>query len=435
MTFSLTWLASVLRSAGLKVQEVDGWQSRGRAEMGVVKGILAHHTAGPKTGNAPSLNIVVHGRPDLPGPLSQLVLGRDGTFYVVAAGRTNHAGPGEWHGVTTGNSSFIGIEAENTGLPNDYPWPEVQMDAYARGCAAILTRAGAPVSMCAGHKEYALPKGRKSDPSFDMVTFRARVAAIMAGGAAVLNPTGITPEFSSADKFERESPKIIARLLKEFPELKDIHGAAACGSFGQETGGYTQFRQIGGNGIGLAQWDGSRRNQFLSWCTRGSRDPLTIATGLDYVVLELKGSERASLTALAKTTTLQEATRVFSERFERPGKPAMEKRQAYAQRALAAYRASKKVVETAAGGGGVVATIGAAAESARQGMSTGRVVLIVIAGIVITVAVVLVVRAWMRRKAENEAIQQASIIEVPPVSVEDWRVLEPQLPETPEQVK
>src|SRR5580700_4344959 len=55
-----------------------------------------------------------------PGPLAQLGLGRDGTFYVVAAGRCNQAGQGSWQGVTTGNSSFIGIEAENTGLSDGF---------------------------------------------------------------------------------------------------------------------------------------------------------------------------------------------------------------------------------------------------------------------------------------------------------------------------
>jgi N-acetyl-anhydromuramyl-L-alanine amidase AmpD len=78
---------------------------------------------------------------------------------------------------------FIGIEAENTGLPNDSPWPQAQMDAYHRGVAAILSHLGQPADSCAGHKEYALPARRKSDPSFDMVAFRAAVTAIMSGAA------------------------------------------------------------------------------------------------------------------------------------------------------------------------------------------------------------------------------------------------------------
>jgi murein L,D-transpeptidase YcbB/YkuD len=84
--------------------------------------------------------------------------------------------------LTAGNTNFIGIEAENTGLPND-PWPAVQMDAYRRGVAAILKKIRADAIMCAGHKEYALPHGRKDDPDFDMDQFRQQVAAIMAGTA------------------------------------------------------------------------------------------------------------------------------------------------------------------------------------------------------------------------------------------------------------
>ncbi len=181
MVFSLTWLPSVLEGAGLKVAEVDGWRSRGRAEMGSVRGVMCHHTAGAATGNMPTLDLLIKGRSDLSGPLAQLGLGRDGTYYVIAAGRANHAGAGRWRGIDTGNSSFIGIEAENTGLPNDAVWPAVQMDAYQRGVAAILAHIRADANMCCAHKEYALPAGRKNDPLFDMVPFRAAVNAILTG--------------------------------------------------------------------------------------------------------------------------------------------------------------------------------------------------------------------------------------------------------------
>jgi N-acetyl-anhydromuramyl-L-alanine amidase AmpD len=186
MAFLLTWLPTVLLDAGLKVAEQPGWRTRGRGDVGTIKGVICHHTAGPKTGIMPSLGVVTNGRSDLPGPLSQLCLGRDGTFFVIAAGRANHAGAGNWQGVTTGNSSFIGIEAENTGQttgPNADPWPAVQLDAYRRGVAAILKKIKANAIMCCGHKEYALPMGRKSDPTFDMDDLRMQVASIMAGSA------------------------------------------------------------------------------------------------------------------------------------------------------------------------------------------------------------------------------------------------------------
>lgn len=188
--YSLIWIPSVLRSHGLIVHEQPGWQTRGHGDVGPTKGVLCHHTAGPLKGNAPSLGVVTKGRPDLSGPLAQLHLARDGTFTIVAAGLAYHAGKGNWQGITSGNTNFIGIEAENTGLKNDWPWPAVQMASYAKGVAAILTHVGAKPIMCAGHFEYALPQGRKGDPSFvignrdqlkkAMNSFRATVENIMA---------------------------------------------------------------------------------------------------------------------------------------------------------------------------------------------------------------------------------------------------------------
>lgn len=182
MTYSLAWMPEALQRAGLTVNLVDGWATRGHGDMpGPVKGVLCHHTAGPLGhGDAPSLGVVRDGTATLKGPLAHLVLGRSGTFYVVAAGLAYHAGKGQWPSIGTdnGNAHLIGIEAENTGLEND-PWPQEQLVAYARGSAALLKHIGAPASMCLGHKEWA--PGRKVDPSFPMVPFREAVARHMAG--------------------------------------------------------------------------------------------------------------------------------------------------------------------------------------------------------------------------------------------------------------
>lgn len=178
MSYALTWLPEVLLGAGLKVAEVPGWETRGHGDMKQVRGVMCHHTAGPAEGIMPSLGTVTKGRPGLSGPLSQLCLGRDGTYFVVAAGRAYHAGQGSWHGFSAGNSRFIGIEAEHSGRPEER-WPPVQMDAYVRGVAAILTRLGAGPGMCCGHGEYALPAGRKVDPQFGMAGFRRAVGEVM----------------------------------------------------------------------------------------------------------------------------------------------------------------------------------------------------------------------------------------------------------------
>jgi len=178
MTYSLTWMPDVLSKAGLKVVLEPGWQTRGHGDFGPPEGVLLHHTAGPPRGEMPDLSIIINGRPGLSGPLANLSLGRSGTYYVIAAGRAYHAGFGTWNNVTSGNSCFIGIEAENTGVAGD-PWPLVQMDAYQRGVAALLAHMGRDASWCAGHKEYAIPAGRKTDPDFDMDMFRKAVAKLL----------------------------------------------------------------------------------------------------------------------------------------------------------------------------------------------------------------------------------------------------------------
>jgi hypothetical protein len=176
----LIWLPDVLRAVGLKVALVDGWQERGGGNVGRTLGVICHYTGTVGGGNMPTLRTLIDGRADLPGPLSQLGLGRDGTYYVIAAGRANHAGRGIWNGIAAGNSSFIGIEAENSGRAGDH-WPPVQLDAYHRGVAAILGHVGRTAASCCGHREYARPTGRKPDPNFEMDPFRQAVASILSG--------------------------------------------------------------------------------------------------------------------------------------------------------------------------------------------------------------------------------------------------------------
>lgn len=134
----------------------------------------------PQRQNMPTLRSLRDGRKAsknlnaLPGPLAQLGLGRDGTYFVIAASRAIHAGKGSFQNVS-GNRRFIGIEAENEGSIGDFPWPAVQHDAYHRGVAAILNHLGKDASFCCGHKEYA--PGRKPDPNLNMTDFRQSVQA------------------------------------------------------------------------------------------------------------------------------------------------------------------------------------------------------------------------------------------------------------------
>lgn len=196
------WLADALRAEGVKVIEHPGWFERGSAVFNP-RGVICHHTAGPKRGDAPSLHVCVNGRPGLPGPLCQIVLARSGTAHVIASGRANHAGDGGWRGLE-GNTSVFGIEAENTGAGE--PWPKAQYDAYIRCVAALCRRGQIPVGMVCGHKEWA-PK-RKIDPAgIDMAKFRADVLARL----GAVSPAPNNPEeLTVAD---------VAALMKKLDQL------------------------------------------------------------------------------------------------------------------------------------------------------------------------------------------------------------------------
>jgi hypothetical protein len=124
--------------------------------------------------------------------------------YVVAAGACNHAGKSSWAGQSDLNSRAIGIEAESAGLGD---WSKAQLDCYPRLVAACLhyMRRG-PERLCA-HRECAIPKGRKPDPTgIDMATMRATVGhyltdplrLIPRGGSTTSTPARPTGGFLMA---------------------------------------------------------------------------------------------------------------------------------------------------------------------------------------------------------------------------------------------
>lgn len=206
----LTSLADIARGAGLTVVEQAGWKTRGHGSMVDVQAVVCHHTAGPATGDAPSLGTVQNGRPGLDGPLAHFLLARSGVVYVVAAGQCWHAGAvlQSWQG----NPHSVGIEAEGTGTAS---WPEVQMIAYAKLCAALAKAYGFPVSHVLGHKEVCSPVGRKIDPNFDMAGFRALVAKYISG-----NPD---PEPETPNQEDDEIMSIGNGLATVGDEWNEIH--------------------------------------------------------------------------------------------------------------------------------------------------------------------------------------------------------------------
>lgn len=189
----LTDLADASRKSGLRVVEIDGWQTRGRpSSTGEFdpSGVLCHHTGGAADGKAYAVWLAKDGRSDLPPPLAHLSLDREGTVYVLAAGRANHAGVAKASGPMPkgdGNAIYVGIEAQNTGTEG---WSHkattaageaiTQREAYALLCAALCSHYSWPATHVRAHRETSVTG--KWDPGLlDMDKHRARVADLMNG--------------------------------------------------------------------------------------------------------------------------------------------------------------------------------------------------------------------------------------------------------------
>lgn len=107
-------------------------------------------------------------------PMIDLTVDEDETFIAdgLVTHNSNHAGRGGWAGMV-GNSSVMGIEAENDGRQ---PWPQVQLVAYKKLCRALLAGMGSPARLMCAHREWA--PGRKIDPhAIDMAAWRADLGA------------------------------------------------------------------------------------------------------------------------------------------------------------------------------------------------------------------------------------------------------------------
>ena len=158
-----TWIADACRDFGLAVEEYQGWTDRGDDSFNP-GGAVAHWTAGPcnATGR-PSLHTVVNGRADLPGPLANVYLDRNGVCIIVAAGRANHAGDGGYRGLS-GNSSVLGVEAE---CCNAGDWTHAQLDAYPVLLAALVAGVGRDETWAFRHMDWTTRKIDTNDLPLD----------------------------------------------------------------------------------------------------------------------------------------------------------------------------------------------------------------------------------------------------------------------------
>ena len=217
----LTGLADGLRKHGLTVIETPGWKTRGwagRGFYGTPKGVVHHHTATTSarryTTGSPTLNMLIGGRSDLPGPLCNLAFGRAGEVYVVAAGWANHAGRGGPIGGVPrdgGNGWLIGVEAESSGVgPADWTKDQIRVWPYLASALARMYKPESPNTFLQlAHYEWS--SMGKIDASLlpDKIEgLRSAQAWVTAKGThawSYSNPTG-APAKAAATKPETPAP-------------------------------------------------------------------------------------------------------------------------------------------------------------------------------------------------------------------------------------
>ena len=89
------------------------------------------------------------------------------------------------------------------------------------------------------------------------------------------------------------------------------------GNIMQESGGNLSIvSQDGNNSYGLVQWTGPRKVALFN---KYGTHP-TLQQQLDFIWEELNTTHRSALSGLRNSNTVEEATKVFMDKFERPNK-------------------------------------------------------------------------------------------------------------------
>lgn len=202
---TITWLADQLKKdTYISVIEQSGWKTRMRSGSFSPVGVLLHHTGSTASNSnpAPSLNTVLSGRSDLPGPLCHVLVDYKGKCRVIAGGRANHAGEAKASGPISagdGNTKYIGIEIDYSGSQNP---SDVQYAAVVDVAAAILARLGKTSTSCRCHKETSVTGKWDPGHTFTPAEWRSMISAWQSHYWSGSNPRGRTARTGNSSSLD-----------------------------------------------------------------------------------------------------------------------------------------------------------------------------------------------------------------------------------------
>lgn len=132
------------------------------------------------------------------------------------------------------------------------------------------------------------------------------------------------------------------RLMEDLARdygLESHQAAGIVGNFQVETGNFKHQQELNPTvagsrgGYGIAQWTGPRRRALESYASSNGLDVSSYEAQYGFLTHELNGDYAYVMRQMQTAGSVEEATRIFMEQFERPGVPHWDKRLEYAMNA------------------------------------------------------------------------------------------------------
>jgi hypothetical protein len=164
------------------------------------------------------------------------------------------------------------------------------------------------------------------------------------GAVPAGNGTGQCTSASTAEG-KKTAQDFMTNLQRDFGLTKN-QAAGIVANLWHESGGMNTGINQGGTvgapnsnmqcGYGIAQWTGSRKQDYLDYCSQHSLNPASEQANYGFLKHELETTQSGAIDAVKHTQSAQDATVAFCNTFERPGDPQMSSRLADLQYVLSA---------------------------------------------------------------------------------------------------
>ena len=160
---------------------------------------------------------------------------------------------------------------------------------------------------------------------------KGRATTGVAGGSGAAPADGGTGATFTYDGKISDRPMYAFNYFRE-QGMPDHVAAGLVGNLMQESGADINPAAVGdnGNSFGAPQLNGPRRIAYMGFAKERGVDPTDFRTQLDYMIHEGKTSEKGAWDAIMAATTPEDAARIASEKFWRPGTPHLDRRMGYA---------------------------------------------------------------------------------------------------------